>query len=258
MPDNASTVWIPLSALLPFGLLLCRTSVLLVLMPLPGVRNALEVHRLALAVLLAGLLTPFAPAIAVPSLSKLVVFGAAEAALGAALGLSVALMQEGIQLGAQFIGLQAGFAYASTVDPTSEADSAILQVLLTLASSLLFLALGIDTILFRLLLGSVQNLPPGAWTASPQHATALMALFPPLFTDAVRLALPVIAVLLVVDISLALFSRLQPQLQLLTLSFPLKMLASVATVAACSPYLPNALERASARSIDAVRFLLQP
>lgn len=258
MPNSAPTVWIPFGVLLPFGLLLCRTSVLIALMPLPGVRNALEVHRLLLAVLLAALLTPFAPAIPVPSLAKLLVFATAEATLGAALGLSIALIQEGIQLGAQFIGMQAGFAYASTIDPTSEADSAILQVLLTLASSLAFLALGLDTIVFRFVLEGVRLFPPGSWVPSPQHATALMALFPPLFTDAVRIALPVVAVLLVVDISLALFSRLQPQLQLLTLSFPLKMLASVATVAACSAYLPIALERASARSVEAMRFLLHP
>lgn len=244
--------------LLPFGLLLCRTSVLIALIPLPGVRNALEIHRLALAGLLAALLTPFAPSVAVPSLAKFFVLAAAEAALGAALGLSVALIQEGIQLGAQFIGMQAGFAYASTIDPTSEADSAILQVLLTLASSLAFLALGLDTLIFRFVLEGVRLFPPGSWAPTPQHASALMTLYPPLFTDAVRIALPVVAVLLVVDITLALFSRLQPQLQLLTLSFPLKMLAAVATVSACSAYLPIALERASARSVEVMRFLLQP
>lgn len=258
MPGSASTIWIPLSALLPFGLMLCRTSVLLALIPSPGIRNALEVHRLALAVLLAALLTPFVPAAPIPTASKLVVLAASEAALGAALGLAIGVIQEGIQLGAQFIGLQAGFAYASTVDPTSEADSAILQVLLTLAASLAFLALGLDTIFFRFVLESVRALPPGTWSPSQHHATTILALVPPLFTDAIRISLPVVAVLLVVDISLALFGRLQPQLQLLSLSFPLKMLASVATVAACSPFLPAAVERASARSFDAARLLLLP
>jgi len=258
MPANTHSVWIPLAALIPFGLLLCRTSVFLALIPMPGIRNSMEMQRLLLAVLLAALLTPFAPAMPLPTLGQFAIFALSEAGLGAALGLTIAVMQEGIQLGAQFIGLQAGFAYASTIDPASEADSAILQVLLTLASSLAFLALGLDTVFFRFLFGSAQLLPPGSWSPTHSHVTALLSLFPPLFTDAIRVALPVVAVLLVVDISLALFSRLQPQLQLLTLSFPLKMLASIATAAACSPYLPTAVERAAGRSFDAARLLLLP
>jgi flagellar biosynthesis protein FliR len=233
----------------------CRTAAIFVFLPIPGFRTALETHRLALAVLFAFLLTPFARATDISTPSAIAVIACSEAALGAGLGLCVALMQEGIQLAAQIIGLQAGFSYSSTIDPTSNADSAILQVLFTLASSLLFLAMGFDTLLFRFLLEGAQTLPPGEWKLSPEHATALIALFPPLFTDAIRLALPVIAILLFIDITLALFSRVQPQLQLLSLSFPVKLLASMALVALGAPALTDALERAAGRSFEVLRIL---
>ena len=43
----------------------------------------------------------------------------------------------------------------------------------------------------------------------------------------VRLALPVVALLVMVDVALALLGRLNSQLQLLTLAFPAKMLAAL-------------------------------
>lgn len=250
---------VPFGLLLNYGLVLCRMAGLLIFLPIPGIRMGFDTHRLVLANLFAILLLPSAPVDAAPlvSLAAIAKIALAEAALGIALGLCVALMQEGIQLGTQMIGVQAGFSYASTIDPTSNADSAILQVLFTLASSLIFLALGLDTVLFRFLLTGVQTVPPGQWTLTPQHATAVMALFPQLFIDAIRCSLPVVAILLVIDTALALLSRLQPQLQLLTLSFPLKMLAAMAVLAAGAPLLPNAVERSSARSLETIQYLLK-
>ena len=46
-----------------------------------------------------------------------------------------------------------------------------------------------------------------------------------------RLALPVVALLMLVDLALALLGRLNAQLQLLTLAFPAKMLAALLLLA---------------------------
>jgi len=249
---------IPFGLLLNFGLVLCRMTGILTFLPLPGLRAGFELHRLALAVLFTVLVLPWTETAKTPlvSLSDIVRTAGSEAALGIGLGLCVALVQEGLQLAAQMIGLQAGFSYASTIDPTSNADSAILQVLLTLGSSLLFLALGFDTVLFKFLLLGVQTVPPGQWAISTQHVGAVMALFPQLFIDAIRCSLPVVAILLLIDTALALLSRMQPQLQMLSMSFPLKMLASMVFLAYGTPLLPAAVERAALRSLETMQFLM--
>lgn len=249
---------IPFGLLLNFGLVLCRMAGVLTFLPIPGIKTGFEVHRLMLAVLFTVLVLPWTHTAdtRLLSLGDIVRTAGSEAALGIGLGLCVAVMQEGIQLATQVIGLQAGFSYASTIDPTSNADSAILQVLLTLGSSLLFLAFGFDTVLFRFLLLGVRTVPPGQWTLSMQHVSAVMALFPQLFIDAIRFALPVVAILLVIDTALALLSRMQPQLQMLSLSFPLKMLAAMVFLAYGTPLLPGAVERAAVRSLETVQFLM--
>lgn len=251
---------IPFGLIMNFGLVLCRMAGLLTFLPIPGLKTGFEVHRLTLAVLFTVLMLPWTNTANTPllSLGDMVKTAASEAALGIALGICVALIQEGIQLGTQMIGLQAGFSYASTIDPTSNADSAILQVLFSLGSSLLFLALGLDTILFRFLLLGVQTVPPGQWTITTQHAGAVMSLFPQLFLDGIRCSLPVVAILLMIDTALSLLSRMQPQLQLLTLSFPLKMLAAMVVLAYGAPLLPYAVERAALRSFETMQYLMVP
>ena len=53
-------------------------------------------------------------------------------------GLAVAFLTEGFQVAAQVLGVQAGYGFASTIDPTSQADSGVLQVMMTLITGLLF------------------------------------------------------------------------------------------------------------------------
>ncbi|HEU0122558.1 MAG TPA: flagellar biosynthetic protein FliR [Bryobacteraceae bacterium] len=250
---------IPLQLIASFGLLLVRMTGLLTFLPIPGLRSGLELHRLVLGVLFTVLLLPWIPptkSTDIYALGEIIRLAVTEAALGLAIGLCIALIQEGLALGTHMVSMQAGFSYASTIDPTSNADSAIIQVLINMSSALLFLALGIDTILFRFLLRSVEAVPPGHWTLTSSTAGAVMALFPPLFVDGIRWALPVVAILLVIDAALALLSRIQPQLQLLSLSFPIKMLAAMALIAAGAPMLPGALERASIRSFEVMQAIL--
>jgi flagellar biosynthesis protein FliR len=53
-----------------------------------------------------------------------------------------------------------------------------------------------------------------------RRAEALIRLGASLFAVGVRLALPVVALLVMVDVALALMGRLNQQLQLLSLAFP--------------------------------------
>jgi hypothetical protein len=54
------------------------------------------------------------------SLGMLIGWMLAEAGIGIAVGLAVAFLTEGFQIGAQMISLQAGYSFATTIDPTSE------------------------------------------------------------------------------------------------------------------------------------------
>ena len=77
-----------------------------------------------------------------------------------------------------------------------------------------------------------------------------------MFTTGIRLALPAVALLVLVDIALALLGRLHAQLQLLTLSFPVKMLAALAMLAWVAPLFARLYEGYSRQALGVVRGLL--
>jgi flagellar biosynthetic protein FliR len=72
----------------------------------------------------------------------------------------------------------------------------------------------------------------------------MVSLLAQTWSSAFRLALPVLALLLLIDLVLALGAKVQAQLQLISLSFPVKMLLSFLLLAASAQVWPPMLERA--------------
>jgi flagellar biosynthetic protein FliR len=235
------TAGLPLSSVFSFLLVLARVSGLIVFLPVPGFRAAPTTVRALLAVAVSIALFPDWPVLPTPapSLSQLAAWAFLEAGFGLTAGLAVGFLTEGFQVAAQIIGLQAGYGYSLTVDPTSEADSGVLQVIMSLASGLLFFTLGLDRDLLRALAASLDKFPAGAWHTSAASVDGIVRLGAGMMMAGLRLALPVVATLLLIDVSLALLGRMQQQLQLLSLAFPVKMLAALALLAALSPAFPR-------------------
>jgi flagellar biosynthetic protein FliR len=209
-----------------FLLVLARVSGIFVFAPMPGVRDAPAMMRVFLSLAITISLYPLWPR---PATLTFAIFS--EAAIGITIGLAVALTLEALQMAAQIAGLQAGFGYASTVDPTSQADSSVLIVLAQLFSGLMFFAAGLDREVLRACAHSLETFPPGEFVLTGGLGIVMMKLAGGMFAAGVRLALPVIALLGMVDVALALLGRINAQLQLLTLAMPVKLLASLALFA---------------------------
>ena len=87
-------------------------------------------------------------------------------------------------------------------------------------------------------------------------AEAMIHLGSSLFSVGVRLALPVVALLMMVDVALALMGRLNAQLQLLSLAFPAKMLVALLVLAWTAPLYPRVLWELSGHAWATARKLL--
>jgi len=176
-----------------------------------------------------------------PTAVQLALWAAAESAVGIVIGLSVAVVLEAFVLAAQILGLQAGYGYASTVDPNTQADAGILLVLAQLVAGLLFFAMGLDRDVLRLFARSLEKIPAGAYSPGAASAQTVIGLGAALFSVGARIALPVIALLLLIDVALALLGRLNAQLHLISLAFPAKMLAALLVLSWIAPLLPRIL-----------------
>ncbi len=249
---------IDLSTLYAFLMVLARVSGVLVFTPLPGAQAASDASRVLLALALTVMLLPLAPPEYSPSLATLVFWAASEAVTGLLIGLTVSLLLEALQMAAHLIELPAGFSYASIVDPGSQADSTLLQVLTELLGGLLFCVLGFDRQVIRILARSLEILPPGEAPARAPAATALIRAGAAIFVTGLRLALPVIALLLLVDLAMGVLGRIQAQLHLLPLSFSIKLLAGLLMLAGSLSFYPAMLEKTGTRMFAALEGLLAP
>jgi flagellar biosynthetic protein FliR len=233
-----------------FLLVLVRVGGSLVFVPLPGVKGAPELVRAALALGFTLALFGQWPRVETIGLTPAILAGwvLAEAAIGIAIGVCVAVILEAFTLAAQALGLQAGYAYASTIDPNTEADSGILLVFSQLMAGLFFFALGLDREILRLFAQSLSRVPPGSYVFGPAAAERLIHLASNLFSVGARLALPVVALLIMIDVALALLGRLNAQLQLLTLAFPVKMLVALLMLSWLAVIFPRLMRELSGQS----------
>ncbi len=227
-----TTAWI-----INYVLLLARTSGILVFVPIPGTNRLPSQPKILLAAALAFLLSPFAhgvqdasvlssPAVAWQLTGML----AAEAAFGLAIGAAVGLLLEAFGLAAQILGFQAGYSYINTVDPTTQVDASILNVIFALHASLLFFGFNLHLHVVRALADSLESWPLGHFRTRPADAVMLIELGATVIETGARLAFPVVAVLLLIDLTLGLLNQINSRLQLLTLAFPAKIIAATALI----------------------------
>jgi flagellar biosynthesis protein FliR len=255
MPDS---VGLPSGALYGFLLVLARVGGALTFVPLPGFKSAPEPVRIAFALGFTFALYGQWPVVRTEGITVATLAGwaLAEAAVGLAIGVAVAIALEAFTLSAQILGLQAGYAYASTIDPNTEADSGILLVFAQLMSGMLFFALGLDREILRLFAQSLERVPAGVYIFNRATAEPLIRLGATLFALGVRLALPVVALLVMVDVALALLGRINAQLQLLTLAFPAKMLTTLVLLSWMAAMFPRILREISGQAWIAAHRML--
>ncbi len=228
-------VEIPITWLVNLVLLLARTAGLVVFVPIPGMRQFPPQPKIVLALTLTILLAPLGwghSSIDILSgadtVWKLTGWILAESVFGLAVGVAVALLLEAFGLGAQILGFQAGYSYVNMIDPTTQVDASILNVLLALLGSMLFFAFDLHLHLIRALATSLESWPLGHFETRPADALLVINLGAAVLETAVRAAFPVMAVLLLIDITLGLLNQVNSRLQLLTLAFPAKILGAVA------------------------------
>jgi flagellar biosynthetic protein FliR len=155
------------------------------------------------------------------------------------------------------IGLQAGYSFASTVDPSTQADSTVLVVFAQTAAAALFFAMGLDRDVLRIFARSLETFPPGSFTLSRGAVESILLAGSTMFSTGVRLALPVIAVMIMVDISLALLGRINAQLHLLSIAFPVKMFIGLGLLGWISVLMPALLRGTTAIGFTAIGTLIR-
>jgi flagellar biosynthetic protein FliR len=214
-----------------FLLVIARIGGAMIFVPLPGMSSTPEPIRVVLILAVAIALYPVWPKVT-SDITPLVYCGMllVDAAFGLCIGLLIGFLSEVGLLFGQICGLQAGFSFASTIDPNSQADAPVLSAIAQTISALLFVTLGLHRYVIRIFAHSLETLPAGKLLLDRHWGQMVITAAGSLFVVGLRLALPIVGLMLMVELTLGLLNRMNGQLQLTSMSMPLKILAALATI----------------------------
>lgn len=159
-----------------------------------------------------------------------------EALLGLMLGYAVSLVFQAIEMAAAVVGVQIGFGLAEVVDPVNGSRSSTLQQFYNITAMLIFLGLNGHHLVIQGLLDSFRLVPVGTFDPTTLDLDLFIAYAAGAIELAMRVAIPVMAAVLLADVALAVASKTMPQLNVMSISFPLKIAGGLLILALSLPY----------------------
>jgi flagellar biosynthetic protein FliR len=203
-----------------------RIGAFVIAMPVIGGSFVPQQVRLLFAMALTLIITPILPVqtdVEFLSIAGLVLT-IQEIIVGVAMGFAVQLVFDAIALGGQVIAMSMGLGFAVFLDRERGVNVPVLGQLFLMLGMLVFLALDGHLALIQLLSDSFQILPIATGGLSQMAISNLLAWSSQVFVVAMKIALPAVTSLLVVNLSFGVTSRAAPTLNLFAVGFPVAML----------------------------------
>lgn len=238
------------------GLVLARIAGMISLSPVLGSPQVPVLARGALALVLSLLVLPAVASPPTLSPAAYLLALAVEAATGAAAGLLAQLLFLAVQAAGELMDLDAGFGVAAVLAPELGRPAGLLGSLLHVLALWVFLAAGGLHAVLRALLESFAVMPPGWPSLPPARALELAEALGWTVVTALRLAAPLLGVLLLVTAALAVVGRVLPQLNVFFAGLPVKTAVALLALSSLLPLLVRVLAMLAGESlVPALRWL---
>ena len=207
-----------------FSLVLVRVGSLIGTMPLFGEQLVPMRVKAGLSLVIAILLFPVVSSFVPPvpdSFLPLFFMMFSEALIGAALGFTARLIFAAAQLAGEVMGMQIGFSVANVIDPVSRAHISLIGQVQYVFAILIFLLTNAHHVFFSAIADSFQIAPSLFFHSSADWLGFFVSLTRNMFILAVKLSIPVIAVVFLSNIGLGIVARTVPQINVFIVGFPL-------------------------------------
>jgi len=151
----------------------------------------------------------------------------AELMVGLTLGICLRIFFSSVQLAGQIIGFQMGFAMINVVDPQTGANVSIMDQIGYWVCVVVFLLLNGHHIIFLTMIDSFKLVPMGFFMMQEAILVKMLELGAHLFVLAIKIGAPVIASLAFVSVGFGLMAKFSPQMNVMIVAFPLKIVAGL-------------------------------
>ena len=215
-----------LTPIIRFALLLVRPGIVVMLAPGLGGRQIPSMVKIGLTAMTAIALVP---SVTLPALgsSGLPMIVLREAAVGLSLAFALQVLIAGAEFAGHLGSYQIGFSYGATIDPISGMRSTMLVSLYGMLATLAFFAVNGHHALLRALAMSYESVPIGAARVNASLVASVRDMLAMVFVVGVKLAAPVLIVLLIVELTIGLISRAAPSLSFMVIGYPIRIVVGL-------------------------------
>lgn len=213
-----------------------RVSGLVLIAPVFSSKLVPGTIRAAVVILLTALLAPVALAETTTAPRITPETFVSEMLVGLALGLGAAVVVGAASLAGDIMGMQVGLSGAAVLDPINNSSENVLGVFGAMFATTLLLAVDAHLVMIDAVARSVQVAPVGG----SLHAAGVFKMVRDsgmLFGLGLQFAAPVVAAVLVANTALAILSRAAPQLNILSVAFPVQIGIGLVALGGSIPFV---------------------
>lgn len=203
-------------------------------------RSAKMAFIVALTLVVSPVLGPM-PEVDPGSVAGLLIL-AQQIVIGVAMGLAMRVVFVAVEMAGSLIGLQMGLGFATFFDPINSAQVPVVAQFLGLLFSLVFLALNGHLLMIEVLADSFRVFPISPQPLSAAGWKILVDWSGEIFRAGLLLALPMIAALLIANLSIGIMTRAAPQLNIFAVGFPITLAAGFLILFITLPYMTPIFE----------------
>jgi flagellar biosynthetic protein FliR len=179
-----------------------------------------------------------------------------ELGIGLVYGLTLSLLNEMLLFAGQIVGLQFSFSLVNLMDPTSTIQTPLMGELFQIMGILVMIAAGLDRILLASVMRSFHVIPVGSFSLAPVTALGIVHAAGGIFLAALELAAPVLATTMLIEVAVALMSKLSPQLPVMSLTVPMKTVVGFVVLIGSLAVWPRFIEARFDSLLDMAERLL--
>ena len=220
-----------------------RILALIMVAPIFGEKEVLNRTKIGLALVIVMLLPlpHFDENIKIYSLTGIWII-AQQIMIGVLIGFTMQLAFITVRIAGELIGMQMGLGMATFFDPVGGPSTSVLSRLINIIALLIFLSLDGHLWLLYGISNSFDIVPIRLMSLPANSYLSLIEISNQLFINGIMLALPLMTLLLIINISLGLLNRITPQLSIFVVGYPLTLLLGLIMLSYLISMLPTFTE----------------
>jgi len=167
-----------------------------------------------------------------------------ELTIGLFIGFLVSVIFSAFQLSGQFFAVQIGFGINEVIDPLAQVSIPLIGQFKNLIGLLIFLSIYGHHFMIKAIVRSYELAPIFSigGKASNSFVKFLIHSFSGMFVIALKIALPVVATIFLITVSMGILAKAAPQMNILMLGFPFKIAVAFGVMILITPMIVRIMQ----------------